>query len=66
VTAGTAVHLLRDAHAMAQLKAQLATARTDTDHGARDLEHLLTRMVARNDAGLPPIPLAAEPAPRRD
>ncbi|MBP8271309.1 MAG: hypothetical protein KAX42_05485 [Sphaerotilus sp.] len=62
----TAVHLLRDAHAMAQLKAQLAAARTDTDHGARDLEHLLTRMVARNDAGLPPTPLAAEPAPRRD
>ncbi len=67
----TAVHLLRDADAMAQLKARLATARTsalhrDTECSARDLEHLLARMVARHDAGLPPTPLAAEPAPRRD
>jgi predicted O-linked N-acetylglucosamine transferase (SPINDLY family) len=62
----TAVHLLHDTHAMAQLRARLTAARTDTDHSARDLEHLLTRMVARHDAGLPPTPLAAEPAPRRD
>jgi hypothetical protein len=51
---------------MAQLQARLTAARTDTDHSARDLEHLLTRMVARHDAGLPPTPLAAEPAPRRN
>jgi predicted O-linked N-acetylglucosamine transferase (SPINDLY family) len=67
----TAVHLLRDADALAPLKARLDTLRTrvpplDTAHSARDLEHLLTRMVARHDAGLPPTPLAAEPAPRRD
>ncbi|MEY4909916.1 MAG: hypothetical protein RL260_3634 [Pseudomonadota bacterium] len=66
----TAVYLLRDTNALAQLKAQLATVRTDapptdTQRSARDLEHLLARMVARNDAGLPPTPLAAEPAPRR-
>lgn len=67
----TATHLLQDADAMAQLKARLATVRshlppTDTARRARDLAHLLTSMVARNDAGLPPTPLAAEPAPRRD
>ena len=67
----TAVHLLRDADAMAQLKARLATVRSHAPHldaarSARDLEHLLARMVARHDAGLPPTPLAAEPAPRRD
>ncbi|WP_338413858.1 hypothetical protein [uncultured Sphaerotilus sp.] len=67
----TAVHLLRDADAMAQLKAWLASVRSHAPHldaarSARDLEHLLARMVARHDAGLPPTPLAAEPAPRRD
>ena len=67
----TAVHLLRDADAMAQLKTRLAAVRSHATHldvarSARDLEHLLARMVARHDAGLPPTPLAAEPAPRRD
>lgn len=67
----TAVHLLRDADAMAQIKTRLATVRSHATHldvarSARDLEHLLARMVARHDAGLPPTPLAAEPAPRRD
>jgi predicted O-linked N-acetylglucosamine transferase (SPINDLY family) len=67
----TAVHLLRDADAMAQLKTRLANVRSQAPHldaarSARDLEHLLARMVARHDAGLPPTPLAAEPAPRRD
>ncbi|MEX8495700.1 hypothetical protein, partial [Sphaerotilus sp.] len=67
----TAVHLLRDTDAVAQIKARLATARmdpppADSQRHARDLEHLLARMVARNDAGHPPTPLAAEPAPRRN
>lgn len=67
----TAVDLLRDTEALAQLKARLASTRTsgphlDTKRSACELEHLLARMVARHEAGLPPTPLAAEPAPRRD
>lgn len=67
----TAVHLLRDQGAMAELRSRLASLHSqpiqpDPTQHARDLEHLLARMLARHDAGLPPTPLAAEPAPRRD
>lgn len=64
----TATHLLRDAEAMARLRARLAEIRAHPGQGptASELAHLLVRMLARHDAGLPPTPLAAEPAPWRD
>lgn len=64
----TAVHLLQDHGARAQIQTRLAALHTpsspqDNVRRARALQHLLARMVARHDAGLPPTPLAAEPVP---
>lgn len=63
-----AVRLATDPGAQAALRERLALARSvsplfDGRRYARDFERLLLRMVARHDAGQPPAPLAAEPAP---
>jgi predicted O-linked N-acetylglucosamine transferase (SPINDLY family) len=65
----TATALLRTPQALAAMRTHLchtfALAPTDQRRQALDLQHLLWRMLAREDAGLPPAPLAAAPAPRR-
>jgi len=60
-----AIGWARDRVAFLDLKARLETARTqsplfDGRRFAGDFERLLLRMVERQDAGLPPAPLAAE------
>lgn len=60
-----AIRLATEPGACAALRLRLERARTasplfDGRRFARDLERLLLRMVERQDAGLPPAPLAAE------
>lgn len=60
-----AIRLATEPGACAALRLRLEQARTasplfDGRRFARDLERLLLRMVERQDAGLPPAPLAAE------
>lgn len=61
-----AIALAQEPARFQALKARLELGRTqstlfDGRRFARDFEQLLLRMVARQDAGLPPAPLAAEP-----
>lgn len=63
----SAVTLAQDPAVHQTIKSRLGSARTrsplfDGRRFARDFERLVLRMVARQDAGLPPAPLAAEPA----
>jgi predicted O-linked N-acetylglucosamine transferase (SPINDLY family) len=63
----SAVTLALDAAEFQSLGERLEAARIqsplfDGRRFARDFERLVLRMVARQDAGLPPAPLAAEPA----
>jgi predicted O-linked N-acetylglucosamine transferase (SPINDLY family) len=65
----SAVTLARDPAAFQAIRARLEAARTrsplfDGRRFAADFERLVLRMVARQDAGLPPMPLAAEPENR--
>jgi len=62
-----AVGYASDAPALAAVRDRIATGRHASplfngQRSARDLEQLLLRMVARQDAGLAPEPLAASPA----
>jgi predicted O-linked N-acetylglucosamine transferase (SPINDLY family) len=60
-----ALHYAADRPALAALRERLEVGRAqsplfDGRHFARDFEQLLLRMVARQDAGLPPAPLPAD------
>jgi predicted O-linked N-acetylglucosamine transferase (SPINDLY family) len=60
-----ALHYAHDPAALAALRQRLEAGRVqsplfDGRRFARDFQHLLLRMVERQDAGLPPAPLAAQ------